>query len=124
MNAPLVAAVDWPTFWPATVNTTVEPLRHPWPVALVVPPGDIAVGSTTNCFGGGVGGNVVGGVAVVGLVVVGALVVVVVVAVSERCRLFGFLSGGRVVVVDEGRFSGWVVDVVGAGRTEVVVAGT
>jgi hypothetical protein len=83
----------------------------------------MAVGSTTNCFGAGVGGNVVGGVAVVGLVV-GALVVVVVVAVSERCRLFGFLAGGGVVVVDEGRSSGWVVDVVGAGRTEVVVAGT
>jgi len=83
----------------------------------------MAVGSTTNCLGAGVGGNVVGGVAVVGLVVVGALVVVVVVAVPERCRLFGFLAGGGVVVVDEGRFSGWVVDVVGAGRTEVVVAG-
>lgn len=86
LKAPLVAAVVRPIFWPATVKTTVDPLGQPWPVALVVPPGEMAVGSTTSCSGcAGVGAavavvdgvvvgeDVVGG----GVVVVGAVVVVV-----------------------------------------------
>jgi hypothetical protein len=108
-----VAAVDWPTFCPATVKMTVDPLRHPWPVALVVPPGEIAVGSTTSCFGNGLGGDVVGAVGgggadgpgvagAAGAVVVVAFVVVVVVAVAGRCRPVGFFARGRVVVVDAG----------------------
>jgi hypothetical protein len=96
-------------------------------VALVVPPGEIAVGSTTNCFGAGLDGNVVGvvgvvvarAVVVVGLVVaVGLVVVVGLVAVRARCPRFGF---GRLVVVVMGCFFGLVVDVV---TGAVVVATT
>ncbi len=111
LKVPPVAAVDWPIFCPATVNITVDPLGHPRPVALVVPPGEMAVGSTTSALGAGFGGGVVvvvnGGVVVGGLVV--AVVAVDVVVVALWCLFFrlggvvvvvGFLPGlGRAVVV-------------------------
>lgn len=110
LKAPFVAAVDWPTFWPATVKITVDRLGHPWPVALVEPPGEMATGSTASCLAGGgggaafvVGGVVVGGVVTGGrVVVVVGLVVVVVLLVARAGRWCTLLGLGRVVVVVAG----------------------
>jgi hypothetical protein len=63
------------------VNTTGAPLGQPRPAALVVPPGEIAVGSTSSCFGGGAGTVVVVVVVVVVVEVVDEAVVVAVDAV-------------------------------------------
>lgn len=93
---PADVEVVLPTLWPAMTKTTDEPLWHPRPVAVALPPGCTASGITCRLFvtgGGRVGGRVV----------------VVVVEVVEDV----------VVVVPDLSLGGKVVRVVGT----VVVAG-
>jgi len=90
-KAPFGAALDLPICRPAAVKTTGAPLGQPRPAALVVPPGEIAVGSTSSCLGGGSGTVVVVVVVevVVEVVVVAAVVVVAVVVVDRELGEIG-----------------------------------